>query len=308
MNGWLILKEMLNPCLETFLTVAQCGSFTKAAARLYLSPTAVMKQINTLEKQLDLKLVERSSTGVVLTPAGRIIAQAGENLQKESQQALKKARAAQLSQEKIFRVGTSVLNPALPFMELWNTCCDAFPDYSIHLVPFEDDHQGILNEIAQLGVKYDFLIGVVNSRAWLSTCSFLQLGTWRKMIAVSRTHPLAVRKSLRIRDLEGQTLMMVPEGDSPVNDQIRHDLQKNHPGIQIVDTTTYYDMNVFNQAAAGQNLLLNTECWAGVHPELVTLPVEDWDYTIPWGLLYSRHPSPAVRRFVETVKKLQARP
>ena len=34
---------MYNPILDTFLAAADCGSFTKAAERLYISPTAVMK-------------------------------------------------------------------------------------------------------------------------------------------------------------------------------------------------------------------------------------------------------------------------
>ena len=40
---------MYNPMLDTFITVADYGSFTKAAAQLYISPTAVMKQMNALE-------------------------------------------------------------------------------------------------------------------------------------------------------------------------------------------------------------------------------------------------------------------
>lgn len=40
---------MYNPLLTAFVCAADCGSFTKAAEKLYLSPTAVMKQINTLE-------------------------------------------------------------------------------------------------------------------------------------------------------------------------------------------------------------------------------------------------------------------
>ena len=51
---------MLNSNLKAFVRVAECGSFTKAAESLYLSPTAVMKQINALEKHLDLILLERS--------------------------------------------------------------------------------------------------------------------------------------------------------------------------------------------------------------------------------------------------------
>ena len=41
---------MFDGRLETFVKVAQSGSFTKAAEELYLTPTAVMKQINALER------------------------------------------------------------------------------------------------------------------------------------------------------------------------------------------------------------------------------------------------------------------
>ena len=41
---------MFDGKLETFIKVAECGSFTKAAEDLYITPTAVMKQINALEK------------------------------------------------------------------------------------------------------------------------------------------------------------------------------------------------------------------------------------------------------------------
>ena len=66
---------MYNRLLTTLIAVADCGSFTKAAERLYISPTAVMKQINALEKHLDLKLVDRSAGGVRLTSAGAVIYQ-----------------------------------------------------------------------------------------------------------------------------------------------------------------------------------------------------------------------------------------
>ena len=56
-----------------------------------------------------------------------------------------------------------------------------FPEYKLHLVPFEDDHEGILSEIGKLGEKFDFLIGVCDSRTWLSMCQFLPLGRYRKM-------------------------------------------------------------------------------------------------------------------------------
>ncbi len=40
---------MYNPQLETFIRVADAGSFNKAAEQAYITPTAVLKQINLLE-------------------------------------------------------------------------------------------------------------------------------------------------------------------------------------------------------------------------------------------------------------------
>ena len=39
---------MFNPQLKAFVCVVDCGSFTKAAEKLFISSTAVMKQINSL--------------------------------------------------------------------------------------------------------------------------------------------------------------------------------------------------------------------------------------------------------------------
>ena len=53
-----------------FLQVAESGSFSKAAARLLVTPASVMKHMNTLEGRLGLTLVRRSNQGIELTAAG----------------------------------------------------------------------------------------------------------------------------------------------------------------------------------------------------------------------------------------------
>lgn len=296
---------MFNSLLTAFVCAADCGSFTKAAENLYISPTAVMKQINALEEHLNLKLMERSRQGIRLTPAGEVIYKDAKFLFDYSRRSIENARQAMNAQDTTFCVGTSLLNPAKPFMDLWYRVNRAFPNYKLHLVPFEDDHRGILGEIRALGEKFDFLVGVCDSKLWLDQCSLLPLGRYRKMCAVSREHPLARKKRLHVTDLYGQTLMMVKEGDSQTNDFIRNDLLRNHPQIQIEDTPQFYDISVFNRCAETGNVLLTLECWKDVHPALVTLPV-DWDYTITYGLLYALDPPEDVRRFVELVKETQA--
>ena len=294
---------MYHPMLDTFIAVADYGSFTKAAEHLFISPTAVMKQMNALELLLNLKLIERTTSGVHLTPAGEVIYRDAKFMIDYSKKSIASANAATLTYDTTFCVGTSLLNPAKPFMDLWYRVNQSFPDYKLHLVPFEDNHEGVLSEIGKLGEKFDFLIGVCDSKAWLSLCEFLPLGRYKKMIAVSRDHPLATKSRIHIEDLYGETLMMVCRGDSGVNDFIRNDLEKNHPQIRIEDTPQFYDLSVFNRCAETGNVLLAIECWQDVHPGLVFIPV-DWDYSIPYGLLYSHNAPEDVLEFVKAVDNI----
>ena len=298
---------MYNPLLNTFVAVADCGSFTKASETLFISPTAVMKQMNALEKHLELKLIERTPSGIHLTQAGAVIYKEAKFMMEYSQKAISRAKAALYDYETTFCVGTSTLNPAKPFMDLWYLVNQDFPAYKLHLVPFADNHDGILSEIEKLGEKFDFLIGVCDSKEWLSRFNFLPLGRYAKVVAVSREHPLASKTRINIEDLYGETLMMVRKGDSETNDHIRRNLEENHPEIHIEDTPQFYDLSVFNRCAETGNVLLTIECWRDVHPGLVSIPV-NWDYSIPYGLLYSFDAPKDVLQFVEAVKNIRPLP
>lgn len=295
---------MYNHMLDTFIAVADCGSFTKASQQLYISPTAIMKQMNALESHLELKLIERTPSGVQLTSSGEIIYRNAKFMIDYSCKSIAEAKASVYANDTTFCVGTSLLNPAKPFMDIWYRVNKNFPEYKLHLVPFEDNHEGILSEIEKLGKKFDFLIGVCDSKAWLSRCNFLPLGRYQKMIAVSREHHLTKKGRIDLEDLYGETLMMVKQGDSGVNDFIRNDLQRYHPKIRIEDTPQFYDLSVFNRCAETGKVLLTIECWQEVHPGLVSIPV-NWDYSIPYGLLYSFDAPEDVLRFVERVKALR---
>jgi len=293
---------LYNPLLDTFIAVADCGSFNKAAEMLYISPTAVMKQMNSLEEHLKLTLIKRAQIGVTLTEVGEQIYKDAKFMVDYSQKSILSARAIETTSETTFCVGTSLLNPAKPFMDIWYKVNQNFPDYKLHLVPFEDNCDGILSEIGKLGKKFDFLIGVCDSKVWLSLCNFLPLGRYKKMVAVRREHPLATKDRLKISDLYGYTLMMVKKGDSGVNDFLRNDLEKCHPQIKIEDTQPFYDLSVFNRCAETDKVLLTIECWQDVHPALVTIPVK-WDYSIPYGILYAKDAPTDVLSFIEISKQ-----
>ena len=291
---------MYNSLLTTFVCAADCGSFNKAAEKLYLSPPSVMKQINALEKHLELQLFERTAHGIRLTAAGQVIYRQARQMFACSEQAIAEAKRAAQTAQTTLRIGSSLLNPCKPFMDLWYQLDREFSGYRLNIVPFRDDHEGILSEIAALGDKFDFLIGVCDSQLWLNYCSFLPLGQYQHCIAVSRGHRLAGKEKITLSDLYGETIMMVKEGDSAAVDAIRAALRQ-HPQICVEDTPQFYDIEVFNRCEQTTSVMLTIECWKDVHPALVTIPVE-WDFPIAYGLLYPLNPSEEIQRVVECVK------
>lgn len=62
---------MYDPHLETFLRVADAGSFSKAAEVAYITPTVVIKPIDLLETELNVKLFERTHQDLNMTKAGK---------------------------------------------------------------------------------------------------------------------------------------------------------------------------------------------------------------------------------------------
>jgi DNA-binding transcriptional LysR family regulator len=56
--------------LNTFVRVAQCKSFTRAAAELRTQPSVISKRMKELEESLGFSLLNRSTHGLVLTEAG----------------------------------------------------------------------------------------------------------------------------------------------------------------------------------------------------------------------------------------------
>lgn len=163
---------MFNHLLTVFVCAADCGSFNKAAEKLYLSAPSVMKQVNALEKQLDMKLFHRTNQGLHLTPAGQVIYRHAKYLFSYSRNAIAEARAAASLSEKTFCIGSSLLNPCKPFMDLWYKVNASFPGYRLHIVPFEDDHQGILTEISSWAKNLIFSSESVTLRSGWTAVTF----------------------------------------------------------------------------------------------------------------------------------------
>ncbi|HIT31355.1 MAG TPA: LysR family transcriptional regulator [Candidatus Enterenecus stercoripullorum] len=294
---------MYSQQIKTFLCVAERGSLSKAAQDLYVTPASIMKQMNALEARLGLTLLRRTNQGVALTEAGTYIYRVAQKIVAQSEDAVRQARAIQQRGAKTIRIGSSFLNPGNVLIELWNRLSPDPAEYRFKIVPYDDDHQKILSVVASLGKTMDFMVGSFNSQQMLNISRFYQLGQYRLCIAVPRNHPLASKERLSLSDLHGERLIVVKSGDTLQLDRLRELLKMTHPQIILEDANYFYDLNTFNTCEVTGSLLLTLDAWAGIHPALATVPV-DWDFTVPYGLLYALDPSAQAAEFLERLQAL----
>ncbi|MBM6667295.1 LysR family transcriptional regulator [Lacrimispora saccharolytica] len=293
---------MYNPQLDTFLCVAEAGSFNKAAEKLYISPPAVIKQINLLEENLDLQLFVRTHRGLVLTKAGQSLYQDTKYIIQYCKDSVTRAKNAMQETANVIRIGTSPMTPAQVLVDLWPKLQAYCPNIKFQLIPFDNTPENAREILGNLGQNIDVVAGIFDETMLnLRQCKGLEISREPICCAVSVHHRLAQKNSLTVQDLYGENLMLMRRDWSHYVDLLRDDLWKNHPQIHIVDFD-FYDVAAFNQCENNNCVLMAVENWRYVHPLLKILPV-DWGYTIPFGLLHSPNPSFAVAEFLRAVEK-----
>lgn len=74
--------------VQVFRAVAELASFRRAAEQLHLSQPSVSQHVQLLEDELGVRLLDRTSTGVVITPAGELLLNFARRASRLSQQTL----------------------------------------------------------------------------------------------------------------------------------------------------------------------------------------------------------------------------
>ena len=293
---------MYNRELITFITVADQGSFLKASQELYITPASVMNQMNKLEKLIGVKLIERTNQGTYLTAAGHSVYQDAKKIIDLADAAVEKARRLAASGQNMIRIGTSIMRPCKRLIDLWAEIDDGSLPFQIRIVPFDDDPVGLDSALSALGNQIDCFVSPCDSTEWRKQHSILLLDKLPCRVAVPRKHRLAKKKALCWSDLDGESFMIIRRGDSPVLNQMRDDILEHHPQIRIVDAPHFYDTAIFNECEQMDYLMETLDVWADIHPSLVTLPME-WNYEVPYGIIYSKKPSKAVAEFIDIIQK-----
>lgn len=96
---------MLLRQMRYFAAVVDCGSFTEAAARCYISQSAISQQIRALEQELGTPLIHRENRRFSLTPAGELFYPRCKQLLKEADDLVQEMRSIAAGSGARLRIG-----------------------------------------------------------------------------------------------------------------------------------------------------------------------------------------------------------
>jgi hypothetical protein len=150
---------MYNPQLDTFIRVADAGSFSKATEENYITPTAVIKQINSLEAALRLRLFERSHRGLTLTESGKSLYNDAKYVIQYCRDSVRRANDAAAHHDKVIRIGTSPMTPGEFLLGLWPKIHSVCPDVKFQLFPFDNTPENAREILHNLGRNIDVVAG-----------------------------------------------------------------------------------------------------------------------------------------------------
>jgi LysR family cyn operon transcriptional activator len=184
--------------------LAECLSFTRAAERVHVTQSTLSHQIKQLENELGHALFERIGKRVVLTEAGETFLAYASKALLEVDHGLSHLKRAgdELSGE--VRIGSTGSFNAGFVPECLAMFLKRHPTVKITVDESSADaiSQGLIDETLDVGVAYE---PADPTHLW-----FEPLYTEQMVLAVSSRHPLAQRKRVRMVELHGRNLVLLP--------------------------------------------------------------------------------------------------
>ncbi len=184
--------------LSAFHAVARSGGFTAASKVLNIGQPTVSTHVSALEEHFGVELFHRRGRRVELTAIGKELLTITEGLFGREGEAIELLRAVQARETGSLRIGA--VRP-LDAMEICARLLNQYPNLrlAVRLASAADVLDGLLS--------FDFDAGVIggptNDPRFFS--SFYK--RYRINIIVHVDHPLARRRSIRIKDLEHQRVV-----------------------------------------------------------------------------------------------------
>lgn len=288
--------------LQCVVSLARYGSFVAAASDLGLSQPALTRAIMRIENTLGVRLFTRSTRRVALTAAGHEFVPVAERLLADLVIGIQNMQALG-GQQRGRLVIACLMSVAYGFLP------QVIGDYRTEHEGVDlEIREGVLSAIAEdvrSGLA-DFGIGDITNASTIPRSIDVEPLTRETFHVVLRAdHPLAQKKSLRIADLAGDTLIAMPFGAG-----MRRSIDIAAAAVDLtfdrtITVSQFATIFKLVQAGVGLSIVPESALATAIYDGMVARPLDEKRLRRQLGLLQlrDRTPSPAAEGFIELLRK-----
>lgn len=284
--------------IEAFLAVARLGHFTRAAAALHVSQSALTVQIRQLEAALGVRLFDRNNRRVALTQAGRELVTPFERISLDVAAVLQHARDLSMHRRGTVTVGAL---PSVAASVLPRAIAALARSHERIVVRVRDAVAARLVDLVKSG---DVDVGVGCLVRPDPDVTVEPLFSDRLAAFLPAGHPLARLRSLRFRDLAAHPLILTGQ-DTSVRQRLERTLADQRLPIQIAQEVTYMSTAIgLVEAGLGIAILPESAFTADLDRRVQMVAIREPVLTRDIGILMraGRSRSPAADQLVAALR------
>lgn len=199
--------------LRYFVDVVDCGSFTNAARKNYISQTAISQHIASIEKELGFKLFERVNGKAELTRAGESFCGDCRIFLQYYDRAVVTARKTAAAQKGEICIGITGPTEGFFLPDVIRQFRKAYPN--VEIVLEKDSFAGLKGKLesGELDVSFNFVYDLEEDKQ-LNIVSLFEVPV---ELIVSREHRFAMLDEINAIDVANETIIMVSREYGPAN-------------------------------------------------------------------------------------------
>ncbi|WP_025098824.1 LysR family transcriptional regulator [Burkholderia sp. A1] len=268
--------------LRAFVTVAQAGNFTRAAARLSLSQPALTVQIRRLEETVGARLFDRNSRSVALTQTGRALLPLLQRSLDDMERVLRDARALGDGTAGTVRLACLPTFAASALPELIRDFRRQVPQARFEI------RDGVASSVEALVRGEEVDLGLTGGAAADPALEVLHAGEDRLVVICPRNHALARRRRVSAAEVAAEPLVLTARGTS-----VRAVVDAALAGAGCTPELAcepIYMMTAVAMVRGGLGLTILPASAREVlaEPELVARPIDDAAFVRPVALVKRR--------------------
>ena len=283
---------MTDKQLKSFITIAECRSFSTAEGMLFLSKQALKKQIDALEQEIGTPLFIRSTRGLMPTAAGKEFLVGAKNILALIKSEAERCRAVSATDTLRIPADQDSTNTFI---------AGTIPHFSSKYAAYS---------ISRVAVEGQDWLKAVKDGA-LSLClyadspevgrlglSYSQIRYEAVYCLMDKTDPLSKRQRVDLRELMGRRVYI---GNRNWYSDIIASIDKSGVELELLDIQSSYSGIV--QACTSGGICLYSE-WRIEHFKPLVARVLDIESGFSLGIVHGSEPSQMILRFIEMAREL----